>query len=102
SRRPPGACRRRRLRSWTALLAQKRGWLVETSAQAKLKILGRRFCSMSKFVFEMNQSLDGYVDHLKLGPPHPALFGHFIERVRGLTGMLYGRRLYEIMRYWDD
>jgi dihydrofolate reductase len=49
----------------------------------------------------MNQSLDGYVDHMKIGPPHPALFRHFIEHVRGLTGMLYGRHLYEIMRYWD-
>jgi dihydrofolate reductase len=57
---------------------------------------------MAKLVFEMNQSLDGYVDHLKLGPPHPALFSHFIERVRGLTGMVYGRRMYEVMRYWDD
>ena len=46
--------------------------------------------------------MDGYVDHLKLGPPRPALFRHFIEQVRGLTGMLYGRRIYEIMRYWDD
>jgi hypothetical protein len=22
--------------------------------------------------------------------------------VRGLTGVIYGRRMYEIMRYWDD
>jgi len=57
---------------------------------------------MAKLVFEMNQSLDGYVDHLKLGPPPAALSRHFIERVRGLTGMVYGRRIYEIMRYWDD
>ena len=57
---------------------------------------------MAKLVFAMNQSLDGYVDHLKLGPPRPALSRHFIERVRGLTGMVYGRRIYEIMRYWDD
>ena len=56
---------------------------------------------MAKLVFEMNQSLDGYVDHLKMGPPRPELFRHFIERVRGLTGMVYGRRMYEIMRYWD-
>jgi dihydrofolate reductase len=56
---------------------------------------------MANFVFGMNQSLDGYVDHMKLGPPHPALFRHFIELVRGLTGMLYGRRIYEIMSYWD-
>ena len=37
-----------------------------------------------------------------LGPPEPALFRHFIEQVRGLTGMVYGRRMYEIMRYWDE
>jgi len=57
---------------------------------------------MAKLVYGMNQSLDGYVDHMRLGPPHPALFRHFIELVRGLTGMVYGRRMYEIMRYWDD
>jgi dihydrofolate reductase len=57
---------------------------------------------MAKLVFELNQSLDGYVDHLKMGPPRPALFRHFIEQVRGLTGMVYGRRMYEVMRYWDD
>jgi dihydrofolate reductase len=57
---------------------------------------------MAKLVYELNQSLDGYVDHMKMGPPRPALFRHFIERVRGLTGMVYGRRMYEIMRYWDE
>ena len=28
--------------------------------------LGWRFCSMAKLVFGMNQSLDGYVDHLEI------------------------------------
>jgi dihydrofolate reductase len=56
---------------------------------------------MAKLVFELNQSLDGYVDH-KAMAPEPGLFRHFIERVRGLTGMVYGRRMYEVMRYWDD
>jgi dihydrofolate reductase len=56
---------------------------------------------MAKLVFEMNQSLDGYVDHLKIGPPRPELSRHFMEQVRGLTGMVYGRRMYEVMRYWD-
>jgi dihydrofolate reductase len=58
-------------------------------------------CSMAKLVFGMNQSLDGYVDHLELRPG-PALFRHFIERVRDLAGGVYGRRVYEIMRYWDE
>ena len=57
---------------------------------------------MAKLVYELNQSLDGYIDHLKMGPPRPALFRHFIERVRGLTGMVYGRGMYEVMRYWDN
>ena len=57
---------------------------------------------MAKLVYALNQSLDGYVDHMKIGPPHPSLFRHFIEQTRGLTGMLYGRRMYEVMRYWDE
>jgi dihydrofolate reductase len=57
---------------------------------------------MAKLVYELNQSLDGYVDHQRMGPPRPALFRHFIERVRGLSGMVYGRGMYEVMRYWDD
>ncbi|WP_165190854.1 dihydrofolate reductase family protein [Caulobacter soli] len=56
---------------------------------------------MAKLFFGMNQSLDGYVDHMGFGPG-PGLFRHFIDQTRGLTGSLYGRRLYEIMRYWDE
>ena len=57
---------------------------------------------MAKLVYGLNQSLDGYVDHMKMGPPDPELFRHFTEQVRGLTGSVYGRRLYEVMRYWDE
>jgi dihydrofolate reductase len=56
---------------------------------------------MANLVFGMNQSLDGYVDHMAFGPS-PTLFRHFIEHVRGLGGSIYGRRMYEVMRYWDD
>ncbi|MDG4910074.1 dihydrofolate reductase [Mesorhizobium sp. M1A.F.Ca.IN.022.07.1.1] len=56
---------------------------------------------MAKLVFGMNQSLDGYVDHEAFAPD-PALFRHWIEQVRGLTGSVYGRRMYEVMRYWDE
>ena len=56
---------------------------------------------MAKFVFGMNQSLDGYVDHTAFAPG-PKLFRHFIEQVSGLTGSIYGRTMYEVMRYWDD
>ena len=57
---------------------------------------------MAKLVYGLNQSLDGYVDHMKLGPPVPAAFRHFIELVRSLTGSIYGRHMYEVMRYWDE
>ncbi|WP_188848930.1 dihydrofolate reductase family protein [Aureimonas glaciei] len=56
---------------------------------------------MANLVFGMNLSLDGYVDHQKFAPG-PALFRHWIAHVRNLTGSLYGRRMYEIMRYWDE
>jgi dihydrofolate reductase len=54
----------------------------------------------------MMQSLDGYVDgvsgELELPPPGPELHRHFNDHVRGLAGALYGRRMYEVMRYWDE
>ena len=56
---------------------------------------------MAKIVYGLQQSLDGYVDHLAAGPPGPALSRYFMEHVRGLTGLVYGRRMYEIVRYWD-
>ena len=56
---------------------------------------------MAKLVFEMMQSLDGYVDHLEIGPPGPGLSRHFTGQFRGLTGIVYGRRMYEVMGYWD-
>lgn len=56
---------------------------------------------MAKLVFGMNQSLDGYVDHMGFAPG-PRLFRHFIDEAQGQAGSIYGRRMYEIMRYWDD
>jgi dihydrofolate reductase len=61
---------------------------------------------MGKLVFAMMQSLDGYVDGLPGGPglppPGVALHRHFEDHVRALAGSLYGRRMYEIVRYWDE
>jgi dihydrofolate reductase len=56
---------------------------------------------MAKLVFGMNQSLDGYVDHTAFAPG-PVLFRHFIEQMRDQAGSVYGRHLYEVMRYWDE
>lgn len=61
---------------------------------------------MARLVFGMMQSLDGYIDgaggNLALPRPDDALHRHFNDHVRGLSGCLYGRRIYEIMRYWDE
>jgi len=56
---------------------------------------------MAQLVYALNQSLDGVVDHTAFAPG-PLMFRHFIEEVRGLSGSLYGRTMYETMRYWDE
>ena len=56
---------------------------------------------MATLVFGMNQSLDGYVDHTAFAPS-PTLFRHFIEQAQGQAGSVYGRHMYQVMRYWDD
>jgi dihydrofolate reductase len=60
---------------------------------------------MARLVFGMMQSLDGYIDgpagNLQLGPPGPILSRHLNDYFRGVDGLLYGRRIYDIMRYWD-
>jgi dihydrofolate reductase len=61
---------------------------------------------MAKLVYGLSQSLDGYVGgvdgELNLPASGPALFHHFTQWVRNLSGSVYGRRLYGLMQYWDD
>lgn len=61
---------------------------------------------MATIFYGMLQSLDGYVDDeaggLVMPPPGPALFQYFVERMRGVAGSLYGRKIYELMRYWEQ
>ena len=40
---------------------------------------------MARLVFGMNQSLDGYVDHMAFAPG-PTLFRHFIEEAQRSQG----------------
>ncbi len=60
---------------------------------------------MAKLVFGMMQSLDGYVAGVEGQPglpmPDDALHLHFSTQLSGFSGSLLGRRMYEIMRYWD-
>jgi len=73
---------------------------------------------MGRLIFGMMQSLDGYIagrsggpqpDSLlssqaaaEFPPPGPILSRHLNDLFRGSDGLLYGRRIYEIMRYWDE
>ena len=63
---------------------------------------------MAKLVFAMAQSLDGYVASVDgaleppLHAPDEALFRHFVRYENSLAGALYGRRIYEVLRYWDE
>ena len=61
---------------------------------------------MAKLIFGMMQSLDGYISGPEGGPtlpmPDDTLHRHFNDHVRQLTGCLYGRRIYDLMRYWDE
>lgn len=61
---------------------------------------------MGKLVFGMMQSLDGYIADaaggLQLPPPGNQLGRHINDCFRATAGMIYGRRMYEMMRYWDD
>ena len=77
-----------------------KGWGTRSSLGI-LKNLRMEICGMARLVYGLNQSLDGYIDHQSF-LPSPALFRHFIEQVRGLTGIVYGRGMYEVMRYWDE
>lgn len=64
--------------------------------------------SMGHVRYGMLQSLDGYVaaedGSLVLPPPGPALHRHFNDELRDTELLIYGRRMWEIMRYWagDD
>ena len=64
---------------------------------------------MAKIVFGMMQSLDGYVAGVDgelepplHAPPGIALFRYWIGYVRDLAGSLYGRRMFDVMRYWRE
>jgi dihydrofolate reductase len=91
------------LNSWEIenILVQNRAQPAITHSWSCLTFFRAGVCYVARLVYALNQSLDGYVDH-KNFVPRPALFRHFIEQARGLAGMVYGRRMYEVMRYWDE
>ena len=58
---------------------------------------------MARLVFGMNMSLDGFVDHDHPDlASDPELFRHFVAEAAAQAGSLYGRKVYDLMRYWEE
>lgn len=61
---------------------------------------------MRKIIYAENVSLDGYIEDQdgKIGwtAPSEQLHLHFNEREQEMDTHLYGRKIYEIMQYWED
>jgi hypothetical protein len=61
---------------------------------------------MGKLEYGMMQSHDGYgadpAGGPQLPPPGDQLHRHFNDSVRESAGMICGRCMDEVMRYWDD
>jgi dihydrofolate reductase len=60
---------------------------------------------MAKMIYGMLMSLDFYIEGPeggpRLPPPGAELHRHFNDWMRRISVALYGRRMYEIMRFWD-
>jgi len=61
---------------------------------------------MARIVYSMLMSLDGYVagpdGGIALPMPEAELHQHFNDMMRDTSIALCGRRLYEVMRFWDS
>lgn len=61
---------------------------------------------MRKIIYAPLTSLDGYIEDQngKIGWTEPTeeLHRHFNEREQEVDSHLYGRKVYEIMQYWED
>jgi dihydrofolate reductase len=58
---------------------------------------------MKKVIFAISMTLDGVVDHMKIGPPDQETGEYFIRLTRDADTFLYGRKTYQLMvPYWPD
>ncbi len=61
---------------------------------------------MARLVYAINCSLDGYIDdergRFDWSEPDVELHDHFAELTRRTGTLLYGRRMHEVMRVWED
>ena len=60
---------------------------------------------MRKVIYSMIVSLDGFIEgpnrEIDWSAPDEELHKHFNDQERAIDTHLYGRRMYEIMRYWQ-
>src|SRR5690606_27724099 len=68
--------------------------------------LVRPEASMGKLIYAANSSLDGYVEDVTgsfdWSVPDEEVHAFWNEHERGIGTSLYGRRMYETMRVWED
>ena len=58
---------------------------------------------MKKVIFAIHTTLDGVVEHMKIGPPDQETGEYFIHLTRDAGTFLYGRKTYQLMvPYWPD
>jgi dihydrofolate reductase len=58
---------------------------------------------MRKLIFAINTTLDGVVDHMKIGPPDKETGEYFTRLTRDAGTFLYGRKTYQLMvPFWPD
>src|SRR5580692_7980303 len=58
---------------------------------------------MRKVIFAINTTLDGVVDHMKIGPPDRETGEYFTRLTRDTGTFLYGRKTYQLMvPFWPD
>src|ERR1700744_6690835 len=58
---------------------------------------------MRKVIFAISTTLDGVVDHMKIGPPDPETGAYFTRLTQDAGTFLYGRKTYQLMvPFWPD
>jgi dihydrofolate reductase len=56
---------------------------------------------MRKIIAAINMTIDGDCDH-KAGIPDAELHDHYAQLLREGDAIIYGRKTFELMRYWQD
>lgn len=55
---------------------------------------------MTKIIAALNLTIDGFIDHTA-GVPDEEVHNHYTELLNNAGTILYGRKTYELMQYWQ-